>query len=148
MTTNDIERQARELITDRIAAGEVVQMHWAVQELINNQGEIIGDGVPFFTLCAKEHIYRVVKKVVDKYDKPTEDGDRQLTLKGYECLQEAYTVERDEERQLVPVSLISDDELIARAREYRVQAEALVKHADEIELFVSERKAKRQLEFA
>ena len=131
MTPRELDEIAHQLITDKIAAGEIVHMQWAVQELIARQGAITGDGVPFFTLCAREHVYRIVKKAVDKYDEP-QSGD-QLTLEGYDCLQKAYTVEREEERQLVPVHLIDDDELLARAEEFRKQAKGLVNHAKEIE---------------
>lgn len=140
MTPTELDAIAHQLIADKIGAGEIVQMHWAVQEVISHQGEITGDGVPFFTLCAKEHVYRVVKKAVDKYDQPQADDHQQLTLEGYECLQEAYTVERDQERQLVPVHLISDEELLERAKEFRKQAGGLMNHATEIEKYVAARR--------
>jgi hypothetical protein len=139
MTTNELDTIARQLISDKIAAGEIVQMHWAVQELISQQGEIAGDGVPFFTLCAREHVYRVVKKAVDKYDQPQAEDHEQLILDGYECLQEAYTVEREKERQLVPVQFISNAELLARASEFRKQSRGLLNHAKEIERYVAQR---------
>ena len=139
MTSNELDKLAHQLIADKIGAGEIVQMHWAVQELISQQGEIIGDGVPFFTFCAREHVYRVIKKAVDKYDQPQSEDHQQLTLEGYECLQEAYTVERDEERQLVPIHLVTDDELLARAKEFRKQSAGLLSHAREIEKYVADR---------
>jgi hypothetical protein len=145
MTPNELDRVAHQLIADKIGAGEIVQMHWAVQELISRQGEIMGEGVPFFTLCAREHVYRVVKKVVDKYEKPQFEDQQQLTLEGYECLQQAYTVERDEERQLVPIHLITDDELLARAQEFRRQAGGLMNHANEIETYVAKRSDRVEL---
>ena len=54
-------------------------------------------------------------------------------------MQEAYTVEREEERQLVPVHLVSNDELMARAGEFRKQAQGLIRHAKEIEQYVYDR---------
>ena len=68
MSPKDLDQIAHCLISDKIGAGEVVQMHWAVTELINSQGMIGGDGVPFYQLCAREHVYRVVKRAVDKYE--------------------------------------------------------------------------------
>lgn len=139
MSPKDLEQIAHRLIADKIGNGEIVKMHWAVTELINTQGDIAGGGVPFYLLCAREHVYKVVKKAVDKYDKPEDGAGVQMTLEGYECLQEAYTVEREEERQLVPVHLVTNDELIVRAGEFRKQAQGLIRHAKEIELYVSNR---------
>jgi len=141
MSPKDLDQIAHRLIADKIGSGEIVQMHWAVTELINNQGEIAGGGVPFYSLCAREHVYRIVKRAVDKYDKPESGDGVQMTLEGYECLQEAYTVEREEERQLVPVHLVTNDELMARAGEFRKQAQGLLNHAREIEKYVSDRGA-------
>lgn len=141
MSPKDLDQIAHRLIADKIGAGEIVQMHWAVTELINSQGGIVGDGESFYSLCAREHVYRIVKKAVSKYDK-SESGDGvQMTLDGYECLQEAYTVEREDERQLVPVHLVTNDELLARAKEFRKQAHGLLNHAREIEKYVSDRGA-------
>lgn len=139
MSPKDLDQIAHRLIADKIGSGEIVHMHWAVKELIDSQGGIAGMGVPFYSLCANEHIYRVVKKAVDKYDAPEMGG--QMTLKGYECLQQAYTVERDDDRQLVPVALVTSEELLARAGEFRKQAKGLVRHAKEIEKYVAERES-------
>jgi len=143
MTPNELDRMAHELIADKIGVGEVVQMHWAVQELISHQGKIMGDGVEFYTFCTQRDVYRVVKNAVDKYDKSHPQDDRQMVLKGYECLQEAYTVERAEERQLVPIHLLSDEELIARAHEFKRQSSTLLKHAEELEQYVADRRKER-----
>lgn len=139
MSPNDLDQIAHSLITEKINQGEVVNMHWAVTELIDSQGMIHGDGVPFYSLCAQEHAYRVVKKAVDKYDKPQAGDDLQMILEGYEYLQEAYTVDRDGQRQLVPIQLVSNGELLGRAREFRKQAAGLSSHAEELERYVKTR---------
>ena len=142
MSPKDINELAHDLIANQLQAGEIVEMRWAVQELINSQGDISGDGVEFYALCAREHIYRVVKRAVDKYENSNSKDHDQLTLEGYECLQKAYTVERDNERKLVPVHLISDEELLARAAEFRRQVDGLKKHAEEIEKYIARRASK------
>lgn len=139
MSPKDLSKIAHRLISNKIEAGEIVQMNWAVTELINAQGVIKGEGKPFYSLCAREYVYSIVKKAVSKYDNFETAAGAQMTLKGYEFLQEAYTVERDNERQLVPVHLVTNDELLARAKEFRKQAQGLLIHADEIEKYVIER---------
>lgn len=141
MNPKQLEQIAHCLISEKIAAGEVVQMHWAVTELINSQGGISGDGTPFYSLCAREHVYRTVKAAVDKYEDTEGDDAVQMTLDGFQCLQEAYTVKRHGERQLVPVYMLTDEELLGRAKEFRKQAKGLLNHAQEIEQYVSDRAA-------
>lgn len=141
MKNKDIEQIARDLITEKIRLGETVQMEWAVQELISQQGKIEGDAVEFYTLCARNHVYRIVKTIVEKYnDEATEDAERQqMRLKGFEHLNVAYSVERSGERVLVPIDQLTDDELLARAAEFDRQSKALTAHADELRSYVAKR---------
>jgi hypothetical protein len=142
MTPKQLDQIAYDLIASKIERGEIVEMQWAVTELISHRGDIGGEGVPFFILCAREHVYRIVKKVVDKYDKH-EDSDQQMTLSGFEYLQCAYTVERENQRKLIPVNLLTDEELLARAKEFRRQSAGMLKHAKEIEDYVESRRSSR-----
>jgi len=140
MNNKELEQVAHELISGKINRKEEVQMPWAVQEIINGAGAISGDGVPFYTLCANQHVWRVVKRVVDKYDQGQPDEDsNQLLLEGFEYLHAAYTILRESERVLVPVELISNQELLARADEYDSQADGLRAHAQEIRRYVAQR---------
>ena len=140
MTKKELSQLAQELITTRLGKGEVVSMDWAVQELINGRGEISGKGVPFYELCAREYVYEVVKREVGKYDpRDTEDVQEQLILEGYDHLRVAYSVLRDDERLLVPIGNLSDEELKARAAEFRAQAMGLSDHAKEIDRYLSVR---------
>ena len=142
MNTKELEKEASKMIADRIQNNQPVQMTWAVNELIQKQGIIKGDGVPFYELCAREYIYNVIKKAVSKYESAStnEAESNQTTLVGYDLLQEAYTVERDKERQLIPVNDLTDQELLERADEFEKQSATLIAHAEEIRLFVAKRK--------
>ena len=137
MTKKELGQLAQELITTRLGKGEVVSMDWAVQELINGRGEISGTGVPFYELCAREYVYEVVKREVGRYDEP--EPQEQLIFEGYIHLRVAYSVLRNDERVLVPVTDLSDAELKSRAEEYRVQADGLREHAKEIDKYVASR---------
>lgn len=140
MTVNELEKIAHKLIADKIAQGEEVQMEWAVHELIKQQGTISGAGKGFYALCAREFVYRVVKKAVDKYESESsaEDG-AQKNLEGFDYLQVAYTVARDDVRVLVPIDLITDEELEKRAEEYDRQAIGMQGHAQEIRNYIAAR---------
>jgi len=144
MTMIELEQIAHKLIADKIAEGEQVQMEWAVHEIIKGRGKIDGKGVPFYTLCAREQVYRVVKKAVDKYEIASDNTDRtQISLAGFDYLQAAYTVEREDVRILVPIHLISDEELEARACEFDKLALGIREHAREIRKYIAARRKQR-----
>lgn len=135
----ELEQQAHQLISRKIEQGESVQMHWAVTEFLNLQPEITGPGELFYQLAARDYAYRLIKKAVDKYDKNSRPGDGQMTLEGYEFLQEAYTVERDGERQLVPIHSATASELLKRATDYEKIGAGCYSHAREIRQYVADR---------
>jgi hypothetical protein len=139
LSPKELEQTAHEIITGKIERGEAVQMHWAVTEFLNTQPEITGPGAPFYRLCARDYAYRLVKKAVDKYDESARPGDAQMTLEGYEYLQEAYTVERDGERQLVPIHSATAAEMLQRATEYEKMGAGCYGHAREIRHYVADR---------
>jgi len=140
MTNKELEAIARDIIEAKIGLGEEVHMEWAVHEVISGRGVIMGVGKPFYTLCAHEHVYRVVKKAVDNYDSVSSgESNSQMHLEGFEHLQAAYTVKREDQRVLVPIQLIPDAELLERADEYDKLAKGLKKHAKEIRDYVNER---------
>jgi hypothetical protein len=138
---SELKEMARSVIERKIDSGQEVRMDWAVMEILNQHGKPEGDSKEFWWLCAREHVYRTVKSVVERYN-PGKDGeqdDLQQHLEGFQHLQKAYTVERDGDRALVPIDLISADELLARAAEFKRQSKTLRDHAEEIELYVARR---------
>ena len=135
----ELEQQAHKLIAQKIEDGESVQMHWAVTEFLNLQPEITGPGEAFYQLAARDYAYRLIKKAVDKHDRSSKPGDGQMILDGYEFLQKAYTVDRDGERQLVPIDLVTNLELLKRAADYRKMGDGCYAHAREIEQYVADR---------
>lgn len=139
MKKSEIEEMARCLVADKLELGEDVHMDWAVQELITLQGSIEGDGLEFYDLCARDFCYRVVKKVVGRYDRIDNANTEQLNLKGFEHLQKGYTVERDSTTVLVAIENITDFELLDRAKEYDRLSLGCAAHAQEIRDYVSRR---------
>ena len=140
MTKKDLTQLAQELIKDKLARGESVAMEWAVQEIVMGRGQIIGSGVAFYELCAREYVYEVVKREVGRYgESDTESVEDQMIFAGYDHLRIAYTVLRDDERVLVPIADLSDEELKARAAEFLTQADGLKAHAKEIEKYLEQR---------
>jgi hypothetical protein len=72
MTKKDLERIAYKYVNDQIAAGRGFVMEHAVTQLIAS-ARTLSEGDDFFMLCAHEHVWRVLKAVVDKYEFPELD---------------------------------------------------------------------------
>lgn len=140
MNKGEIEQVAHQLIADKIGAGEIVQMQWAVHEVVSSMGKIQGEGVEFYAFCANDCVYGIVKKCVERYDKP--DAPDQLLLEGFDHMREAYTVKRKGKIDLVPVDQIADHEILARADQYERQSKGLIAHAEELRRFVKDRASK------
>lgn len=136
----DLEQLAHQIVTDKIASGELVRMHWAIQELIDTQGSISGEGAEFYWLCAQDYSRRLIKRAVESYEQASgEEVSDQMLLEGYDCLMKAYSVRRDDDIILVPTGLCTDQELLTRATVYRKQSSKLIQHAKELEEFVARR---------
>lgn len=136
--TESIYREISEFVRDKTEAGMIVQVDWLATEFISHKDRIEGDDLPFYTVCAHHHVREIAKSCIGKY-KPKPQTDEQLVLSGFEHLQTAYPVERDGERLLIPVHLLTDSELEARALEYEDMAKGCIAHAKEIRGFVRHR---------
>ena len=139
MNPKELEQIAHDVIAKKIDANEEVRMPWAVNEIIQCQGGISGNGVPFFSLCAREHVYRTVKKVVGKYEDAKKSDDEQLTLAGWNWLKPAYTFPRESEIRLLPIAFCTRDELLERAKQFESQGRGLFGHAGELRKYVKRR---------
>ena len=131
--------EVRDFIAQRVNDGEITPVKWIASEYIQSKGNIEGSDLPFYRVCAYAHVREVVKSCVGKYDAKPKQGDPQLVLPGFNYLQKAYTVPRDGVVALVPVDMMTDDELLARANEYTAMAIGCRKHARELKDFVSKR---------
>lgn len=135
----DIEREARELIARKIGAGEIVQLEWAVNELMQAQGEMIADNPDFWIASGRDRCKRAVKCAIHLYEQDviSEQEDKQLVLDGYEHLRVAYSVRGE----LVPIEKMSVEDLLDRAADFDKQAASIKEHAKEIRKYVGKRKA-------
>ena len=131
MSDASITAHIRKFIADKVANNEVVVVDWLTHEIIGSKSLIEGDDIEFYRVCAYAHVREIVKRCVGKYDaKPA--SDRQLVLDGFEHLQVAYTVPRNGRIELVPVNLLTSEEIEARALEYEAMAGGCLAHAKEL----------------
>lgn len=135
----DIQALIARMVSAKIDAGEVVNMHWAATEILNTYSGIDGRDADFYRITARHYVADQVKRSIQKFEPRPEQADAQLVLDGFKHLQKAYPVEHDGERQLVPISMIPDEILLQRAAEYERMAESCMAHAYEIREFVRSR---------
>lgn len=141
-TEQELAEACEQLIADKIKSGEDVHMEWAVNEILQRQGRPEGKAAQFYYLAGWKMTYSAVKRAVGKYESNEPETDKQLRLHGYEHLQQAYTVERDGERVLVPIDDIPDEILMQRAEQFRTNAKGLDAHAREITEYLTQRGTK------
>lgn len=134
-STTEVKREIRRIVQERIDAGVIVRVEWLTTEIISTKDQIEGADADFYVACGVDFIKKSVKDVIGDYaPKPTQSA--QILMDGFDHLQKAYTVQRDEQVTLVPVTMLTDAELETRANEYEVMAAGCIAHAEEIRAFI------------
>ena len=134
-STTEVTREIRRIIQDKLDAGLSVRVEWLTTEIIASKDQIDGEDADFYIACGVDFIKNAVKRVIGEF-KPKPDQNAQIIMPGFDHLQKAYTVMRDEQVTLVPVTMLTDPELEARAQEYEAMAAGCTAHADEIRTFI------------
>lgn len=127
--------EVKKFVQDRIDSGVITRVDWLTSEYLGAKEGIEGADAPFYRACAIAHITEVVKRVVGKYDPKPTRADDQMVFPGFTHMQKAYTVQRNGIHLLVPVDLLTDDEIEARAAEYDAMAKGCRDHARELRNF-------------
>jgi hypothetical protein len=140
MNKADIEQMARKIFADKFERQEGIEMEQAVEELMSLGGEISGEGVEFYRVCAYDCCWRTIKKAFPKYQ-PRASEVEQLDFPEFKHLQAYYPVERDGNRMAVSLNDMSDDEISERIQEYRSQGSGCLEHADELQRYLALRKS-------
>lgn len=127
----EVTREIRALVQDRIAAGVIVRVDWFTAEILAMKSRIEGEDADFYLACGADVIRDTVKRCIGDYE-PQATTSAQLVMDGFDHLQKAYTVNRDGERVLVPVDLLTDVEIEGRAAELDDMARGCIHHAHEL----------------
>jgi len=135
-----IHTEVSKFIADKINSGAILRVDWITTELMQQRSGIGGSDLAFYKTCTRAHLQGVVNKCIGKYDAEAKDQrEDQIVLAGFEHLQRAYTVQRDNATVLVPVDKCTSVELLRRAAEYDDMAEGCRRHAIELRSFVKSR---------
>ena len=135
----DIKKLIHDLIANKISGNQVVNMDWAVTDVLNEFSDIEGGDVDFYIITARHYVNEQVKACIKKYEPNDSEAGGQIVLDGFDYLQEAYPMVRGGSRVLVPTQQATDDELMAKASEKYAMAKGNQTHGDEIVQYVESR---------
>lgn len=136
----DLITEIRKLIDEKLECGETVQAAWIATEVTSRHENIDGEDADFHFFCTGHYVRQQVRRALKHYDCSVDKAsDPQLVLPGYECLQRAYAVTREEQQVIVPIDNLSDPEIEAKAAELENMAAGALKHADELRRYVRNR---------
>jgi hypothetical protein len=139
---DSIYTEVRKFVQDRIDSAIITRVEWLTSEYIGSKDKVEGEDLPFYQTCALAHVNEVVKSVVGKFEPKKTRADDQMIFPGFNHMQKAYTIHRDGVRLLVPVELLTDNEIDARADEYDAMAQGCRDHARELREFKTARLGK------
>jgi hypothetical protein len=141
MKQSELMGEVREFIEAELDARRSVRINAATEAIVARHPQPRHREQAFYALVAYEHVRDCVVSVYRRYAPPEdEDPDAQLVMPGFERLQRAYPVERDGDRVLVPVELLTDAELDSKAATYEEMALGCQLHAKELRRYKSERR--------
>lgn len=138
MDENSVTSDIHRLIDERLANGVAVHVRWIADAIISERSDIAGGDAPFYRECTFKELTRLAKRAIGKFD-VEDETDEQMVLPGFVHLCRAYPITRDDAVVLVPVTLCTDDELMARAAHLDKQAAGCRAHAREIREYVAAR---------
>ena len=134
-STTEVTREIRRIVQERIDAGAIVLVEWMTTEILSQKSEIEGADADFYLACGADFVKKCVKRVVGEYE-PKEQTGAQLIMPGFDHLQKAYSVVRGGQIVLVPVTMLTDEEVEGRALELEAMAKGCLSHAKEMRAFV------------
>lgn len=98
--------------------------------------------------CTRESVRRAVQSALARY-KPKEDAaDQSLILPGFDHIQCAYSVKRDNEQVVVPVGKMSLTEINGKIDEIEAMGRGCFEHAKELQRYRDDRFSAPRLDLA
>jgi len=140
----ELAQEVREFYARLIRQDIPVPITWAVEGIIKAHPDISGSDVEWYKRCTKGNVWDAVNAYVRSIKASEDDAgpSEQIELfPGYERLQVAYSVERGGIQTIVPVALLTDDEIKSKIEAHERAAKGHEKHADELRRFMDGRKA-------
>jgi len=134
--------EINERLDGLVVIGETWHARWIAHAICQNhvEGLVDGDDADFWRHAGYQTVREMVTKTINRRagDKAHMGAvSRQIVLPGFERnhLQDYYLVIRDGDDVGLPVTSLTDQELMGKARRYRTMGATCYEHADEIDRF-------------
>ena len=125
----------------RVERGEIINLTLFTSEFVSSKSGIRGEDADFYRVCTFKVVQEVASSCIKKFNTKQAKTSIDILLPGFERLQLAYPVMRDGNQMLVPIELMSVEELSQRAEEYEGMAKGCLDHASEIRAYIYARVA-------
>jgi hypothetical protein len=136
----DLRREIHRCIETLLVAGQTVKWKWLVTDVLNRHPLPLIPDLDFNVICRRLAVTDAARDVLrdlklDADDPAKASGSGTMPLPGFQHLQVAYPVERDNELVIVPIDKMTDAERLGRALQYRAMARGCIAHAEELERY-------------
>ncbi len=118
---------------------EIIDVSSFTASFISSKEPAEGGDADFYTACAYDFIKTHASDVIPKF-KPKHSTNAQHALPGFKHLQTAYPVKRQGRMLLVPIHLLSDDEIDARCEELSAMSKGCIAHQEELKDYKEQRR--------
>lgn len=140
-TEATLRAQIVKIIDTTTSQGRPAPAAWIVQTIMISWPEPGGEAKDAWLFCAREHIRDAVRQAIRGRKALEVADERQYSFGGFKHVQRDYVVERDGDQIVVPLHLLSNGEVEAKAAELRRMARGCDDHADELLRYLEERRA-------
>jgi hypothetical protein len=144
----DLAAEIQRLIDAKITEGRrAISPEWLAHEIIKgrplaSQWES-DEAREFYRNCTYGFVRGRVREAVRTFKKETERVGT-LPLPGFDCVQQAYSIERRGQPRIVPIGLMTLREIEHKAVELERLADGARRHARELRRYALARKGKRK----
>ena len=113
------------------------------QRICNDYAHIDGADAQFWRCAGREYIRNEIRKRLNRFTaKPELQADPQLVLPGHNRLQQWYLLDQDDgESVAVRVDLMTDAQVLQKARELEAMGQGCFDHARELRVYLEQRRA-------
>lgn len=135
MKQGELISEVQTIVDDALNAHRRIEPSWLIHEVIQSHEDIEGEDVPFYRLCAVEHVRDTVRTVLRRYHPDHEeevDADSQVILPGFERLQRAYFCDTPGGSMLVRLEDMTLEEIDQKIEKYAALELGMRKHREEL----------------
>ncbi len=135
-----LSQEVKAMVGAVIEKGCIVHPVAMTQQIIDAHDKINGEDADWYRNCVYDRIRDLVRNAIRSFKGvPKKSLDPQMILPGYEYVQRAYSITRDDVEQGVPVDMLTDEEAKDKSIELRRMGIGCISHAEELDRYIVDR---------